>query len=68
MPGVWVYVVAGLLIAISAPVPLFLLQRERTLARLDRHAPGGTLGIGDVAGIVLLGVVAIVYAVIGMTR
>jgi hypothetical protein len=68
IPGVWVYVIAGLLVAISLTVPLFMLQRERALARLDRDAPAGTLGIADVAGIALLGVVATVYAVVGMTR
>src|SRR5262249_25018761 len=32
IPGVWVYVVLGLLVAISLTVPLFMIQRERKLA------------------------------------
>jgi hypothetical protein len=62
------YVVSGLLIAISLTVPLFMVQRERKLAALEAGAPGGTLAVADVVGIVLLGVVATVYAIVGMTR
>ena len=68
IPGVWVYVAAGLLIAISLTVPLFMIQRERALARLEGGASAGTLGIADVAGIVLLAIVATIYAVVGMSR
>jgi hypothetical protein len=49
--GVWLYVVFGLLIAISVTFPLFLAARERRLAALaatdtEPHpSPSDTLGL-----------------------
>ena len=68
IPGVWIYVVAGLLIAISLTVPLFMIQRERTLARLQSGAPGGHLAAGDVAGLIALAAVSLAYAGIALLR
>jgi uncharacterized protein DUF2834 len=68
IPGVWLYVVAGLLIAISLTVPLFMIQRERKLAALEPGAPGGALRTGDAAGLVLLAIVSATYAVVALTR
>ena len=68
IPGVWLYVVAGLLIAISLTVPLFMIQRERTLARLDAGAPAGQLGTGDLAGFITLVAVSLGYAAVALSR
>jgi hypothetical protein len=57
---VWLYVVVGLLVAISVTVPLFLIARER---RLHGRAEGPPrVGIGDLIGLGLL-VVGVVGAV-----
>jgi hypothetical protein len=68
MPGVWIYVVAGLLIAISLTVPLFMIQRERALARLEPGAPGGRLATGDVIGLIALVAVSLAYATVALSR
>ena len=68
IPGVWIYVVAGLLIAISLTVPLFMIQRERTLARLEAGAPGGHLAARDVAGLIALAAVSLTYAGVALSR
>ena len=68
MPGVWIYVVLGLLVAISLTVPVFMIQRERKLAALAPGEPGGTLGVGDVAGLVALCLVMTAYAVVALSR
>jgi uncharacterized protein DUF2834 len=68
IPGVWLYVVAGLLIAISLTVPLFMIQRERRLAALEPDRPAGTLATADAVGLVLLAIVFATYAVVALTR
>lgn len=68
MPGVWIYVVAGLLIAISLTVPLFMIQRERRLAALAPTSPAGTIATADGAGILAMALVATIYAVVSLTR
>jgi hypothetical protein len=68
IPGVWVYVVLGLLIAISLTVPLFMIQRELKLAAREPGSPAGTLRPADVVGIVVLGVISLTYAVVGLSR
>ena len=68
IPGVWLYVVFGLLIAIGLTVPLFLIHRERKLAALDPGAPAGSMRTGDVAGLVACGAAFTVFAVVALTR
>ena len=68
IPGVWIYIVLGLLVAISLTVPLFMIQRERRLATLEPNAPAGTLGTSDVVGLVLLALVSTTYALVALTR
>jgi hypothetical protein len=68
IPGVWLYVVAGLLIAISLTVPLFMIQRERKLAALEPGTPAGTLATADAVGLILLAIVFATYAVVALTR
>src|SRR5262245_23679457 len=68
MRGVWMYVVLGLLIAISLTVPLFMLHRERTLAARDPGSPGGTLAVGDVVGLLAVGAITTTYAVVSLAH
>ena len=68
IPGVWLYVVAGLLIAISLTVPLFMIPRERKLAALEPGTPAGTLATADAVGLILLAIVFATYAVVALTR
>lgn len=67
MRGVWIYIILGGLVAISVTVPVFLLQRERRLARTDGPV-AGTLSVGDLVGVVILCVVAVVYTVFALVR
>jgi len=61
MRGAWLYIVFGLLIAISVTVPLFLIHRERVLAKADASSPAGRLTALDVIGLVILGAAATLY-------
>ena len=67
MRGVWLYLVFGLLIAVSVAVPIFLIHRERTLAASPSDA-AGTLHRADVAGLAVAGLVAVAYAGITLVR
>ena len=64
--GVWLYVVFGLLVAISVTVPLFLIHRERTLAARESSPTAGRLSGADVAGLIALGVGFFVYTTIAL--
>ena len=66
--GVWIYVVLGLLIAISLFVPLFMIQRERKLAALQPDSSAGSVTAADVVGIALLGIVSMAYAITALSR
>ncbi|MFN0122541.1 MAG: DUF2834 domain-containing protein [Blastocatellia bacterium] len=66
IPGIWFYVVFGLLIAISLAVPLFLIHRERTLAALDPDAPAGVAHKADIAGVLLLLLAFTAFAVVAL--
>jgi Terpene cyclase DEP1 len=55
---VWLYVILGLLVAISVTFPLFLIARER---RLAADADVG-LGSGDTIGLWLCGAATLVFA------
>jgi hypothetical protein len=68
IPGVWLYVVFGLLIAISSAVPLFMIHREITLAAAEPGTPGGSLQVTDVAGLIVCGAAFIVFAGIALSR
>jgi len=52
MPFVWLYIVGGLLIAISVTFPLFMAARERRLATLGQVQPA--IGGADVLGLALV--------------
>jgi len=55
---VWLYIVGGLLIAISVTFPLFLIARERRLAARG-EGPGARIPSFDALGLAALGVVMV---------
>lgn len=59
--GVWLYLLFGMLIAISVTVPLFLLQRERALAAREPGSAAGTLSAADAAGLAALAVATLLF-------
>lgn len=61
--GVWFYIVFGALIAICVAVPLFMIHRERCLAATEGRSNAGYLSAGDIAGLVLVALFALSYAV-----
>jgi hypothetical protein len=60
MPFVWLYIVGGLLIAISFTFPLFMLVRERRLRTLGQIQPAITTA--DAVGLVLVGLPLVALA------
>jgi uncharacterized protein DUF2834 len=68
MRGVWLYFVFGMLVAISVTVPVFLINRERTLAARDGSTAAGSLSAADVTGLIAVGFAFTVYAVITLLQ
>lgn len=68
MRGAWLYIVFGTLIAISFTFPLFLINRERALARTSYGSPAGTLTPGDLFGLAGLAAIFAAYAAIGLSH
>ena len=68
IPGVWVYVVLGLLVAISLTVPMFMVHREFRLAALEPSSTAGTLRAADVVGIIAMGSICATYAIVTLSR
>ena len=68
MRRVWLYLLFGILVAISVTVPIFLINRERALAAREPSSAAGTLGTLDVVGLVLVTVAIMVYAAIALLR
>jgi Terpene cyclase DEP1 len=66
MRGVWLYLLFGMLIAISVTVPIFLINRERALAAGEPSSPAGHLHVLDAVGLVLTSVGMVAYAVIAL--
>jgi len=66
--GVWLYMVFGILIAISVTVPIFLIIRERALAASERSSAAGHLHSLDVVGLALFSLGVVAYAVIALLR
>jgi hypothetical protein len=67
MRGAWWYVLLSLLVAVSFAFPMFLIHRERTLAKLDAAAPAGSLKPADVAGLLALALLCLAYAGVSLT-
>ena len=68
MRGVWLYVLVGIVVAISFTFPISLINRERALAKRDPGAPAGSLKLVDPLGLALLAIVSAAYAVLTLTR
>lgn len=68
MRGVWLYVLAGAIIAISVAFPAFLVHRELTLAKRDTSASAGSLSATDVLGVVLLSLLVLAYTYFALDR
>ncbi len=64
MRGVWLYLLFGMLIAISVTVPIFLINRERTLAKREPSSAAGTLSALDIAGLVALTIAITAYTAV----
>jgi hypothetical protein len=64
---VWLYVVLGLLIAISVTFPLFLIARERRLAARGEHFVPDIIG-GDAVGLGALGIGAVLFTLWTLAR
>ena len=58
---VWAYILAGIFIAISVSVPVFLIVRERALAAREPGAPAGSMARADAVGLVVIGLGAVAY-------
>ncbi len=68
MRRVWLYLLFGMLVAISVTVPIFLINRERALAAREPSSAAGTLGTFDIIGLVLVTAAILVYAAIALLR
>ena len=64
MRGVWLYLLFGMLVAISVTVPIFLINRERALAQREPSSAAGTLGVFDIAGLAAVTVAITAYAAV----
>src|SRR5262245_25580645 len=64
MRGVWLYLVFGILIAISVTVPIFLINRERALAAREGARTAGTLGRGDAVALIVVGLASVAYTAV----
>ena len=65
MRGVWLYLIVGMLVAISVSVPVFLINRERALARLAPASHAGELNKADALG--FIGVIILICAYTALT-
>ena len=64
MRGVWLYLLFGMLVAISVTVPIFLINRERALAKQEPSSAAGTLGVFDIAGLAAVTVAITAYTAV----
>jgi hypothetical protein len=64
MRGVWLYLLFGMLVAISVTVPIFLINRERALAQREPSNAAGTLGVFDIAGLAAVTVAITAYTAV----
>ncbi|MFT3927321.1 MAG: DUF2834 domain-containing protein [Myxococcales bacterium] len=59
--GIWLYVLASLLIAVSVAFPVFLIHRERVLARGGVADEQARLSTGDRVGMLVLTLLTLAY-------
>ncbi len=67
MRGVWLYLLFGMLVAISVTVPIFLINRERALAQRESSGVAGTLSVFDIAGLAAVTVAIVAYTVVTLS-
>jgi hypothetical protein len=67
MRGVWLYLLFGMLVAISVTVPIFLINRERALAQRESSGVAGTLSVFDIAGLAAVTVAIAAYTVVTLS-
>jgi asparagine N-glycosylation enzyme membrane subunit Stt3 len=65
---VWLYVLFGFFVTISAAFPAFLIHRERVLARADGSTAAGTLSVLDILGVVVLSLPSLAYTFLALSR
>lgn len=68
MRGVWLYLIFGMLVAISVTVPIFLINRERALAVQEASPNAGKLAIGDVIGLIVVTLAFAAYTVLTLLQ
>jgi hypothetical protein len=68
MRGAWLWVLFGLFVAMGAAFPWFMAHRELVLGKRDPSSDGGTLSAADVLGIVLVGIAALAYTFLALSR
>ena len=68
MRGVWLYLLFGLIVAISVTVPIFLINRERVLAPREPSSAAGSLSVLDIGGLVLVTTAILVYGAVALLR
>lgn len=68
LPYVWLYVLAGLLIAISAAFPLYLIHRECLLAKRGESAVPLALRTTDIVGLAVLGLGCVAFVLATLAR
>lgn len=59
---VWLYILAGLMIAISAAFPAYMIRREFLLAARDPQAHDNGLKTGDIIGLLILAAMTLAFA------
>ena len=64
----WLYVILGIFIAISVTFPLFMMNRERALSKLEGTSAAGELNITEGAIIAFSALVACAYTFIALVR
>jgi hypothetical protein len=65
---VWLYVILAFVIAISVTFPLFLFARERRLEELGRARNEAAPTAFDVAGLAIVGIPIVVFALYTLTH
>lgn len=64
MRGVWLYLIFGMLVAISVTVPIFLINRERALAKREPSSAAGTLSTIDIIALIAVTLAIVAYTLV----
>jgi hypothetical protein len=60
----WIYIIVGLFIGISFAFPLFLMRRERLLAKENKNTISGKISITDAFTLVMTAAFSVAYTYI----